>query len=353
MLLEGALVLDHHKDTLLYAGTAKVNITDWFFIKDSITLKYIGLDNAIINLNRQDSVWNYQFLMDYFAAPKSAKKSSGSIALKLDVVEMNNLKVLQKDGWKGEDFTVSLSRLDLQAEVFDLDKSIFNIRSINIDHPKFAQYDYTGNRPEDTSRVVVKKTTFETGKLKWNPDEIKLFIKTLNITNGTVVSERQTARSPYLDHFDEKHIGFRDINSRVKNLRLFKDTIRAEIQLSAKERNGFNLKKLVADFRFTPEMMEFKKLDVITDKSHLGNYFAMHYQGFQKAMQDFIHLVTVDGHFANATVSSDDIAYLAPGTKTWNTLFTLNGTGHGTIDNFYVKNMNIRAGGNNYLKGDL
>jgi hypothetical protein len=31
MLLEGTLILDKKNDTLLYAGTAKVNITDWFF----------------------------------------------------------------------------------------------------------------------------------------------------------------------------------------------------------------------------------------------------------------------------------------------------------------------------------
>jgi hypothetical protein len=31
MLLEGTLVLDRKNDTLLYAGVAKVNITDCFF----------------------------------------------------------------------------------------------------------------------------------------------------------------------------------------------------------------------------------------------------------------------------------------------------------------------------------
>ena len=33
MLLQGTLILDRKNDTLLYAGTAKVNITDWFFLK--------------------------------------------------------------------------------------------------------------------------------------------------------------------------------------------------------------------------------------------------------------------------------------------------------------------------------
>jgi hypothetical protein len=31
--MEGTLIRDQQKDTLLYAGSLKVNITDWFFLK--------------------------------------------------------------------------------------------------------------------------------------------------------------------------------------------------------------------------------------------------------------------------------------------------------------------------------
>jgi hypothetical protein len=67
MNLKGVLVEDQKKDTLLYAGTLQVRITDWFFLKPKAELKYIGLEDAIIKFNRTDSVWNYQFLSDYFA----------------------------------------------------------------------------------------------------------------------------------------------------------------------------------------------------------------------------------------------------------------------------------------------
>ncbi|MCE3281954.1 MAG: hypothetical protein K0Q66_691, partial [Chitinophagaceae bacterium] len=46
MDLEGLLVRDHQKDTLLYAGAMKVRITDWFIFKDQADLKYVGLENA-------------------------------------------------------------------------------------------------------------------------------------------------------------------------------------------------------------------------------------------------------------------------------------------------------------------
>src|SRR3954466_4724922 len=42
MDLEGVLVEDQKRDTLLYAGKFQVRITDWFFFKDKADLKYIG-----------------------------------------------------------------------------------------------------------------------------------------------------------------------------------------------------------------------------------------------------------------------------------------------------------------------
>ena len=41
MELDGLLIEDHNRDTMLYAGTARVRITDWFFLKpfDSLALR--------------------------------------------------------------------------------------------------------------------------------------------------------------------------------------------------------------------------------------------------------------------------------------------------------------------------
>ena len=42
MSLEGLLIKDLKHDTLVYAGSAKVNITDWFFFKDMPHLNLSG-----------------------------------------------------------------------------------------------------------------------------------------------------------------------------------------------------------------------------------------------------------------------------------------------------------------------
>ena len=68
MDLDNVFIEDQKKDTLLFAGMVQVRITDWFFLKDKAVLEYIGLSNAIVNFNRTDSVWNYNFLGKYFAS---------------------------------------------------------------------------------------------------------------------------------------------------------------------------------------------------------------------------------------------------------------------------------------------
>ena len=64
--VKGILIEDQKKDTLLFAGSTTIKISDWFFFKDKPVLHYVGLEDVIVNLKRTDSVWNYTFLEDFF-----------------------------------------------------------------------------------------------------------------------------------------------------------------------------------------------------------------------------------------------------------------------------------------------
>lgn len=89
LILDGLLVQDRKKDTLLYAGNLKADVTDWFIFKDNIVLKNIELNNSVVKINRNDSVWNYQFLVDYFARPKGNKKTD--IVIDAKEIHFNSL----------------------------------------------------------------------------------------------------------------------------------------------------------------------------------------------------------------------------------------------------------------------
>lgn len=360
MLLEGTLVLDRNKDTLLYAGKVKLNITDWFFFKDDIVLNYIGLSDAILNLNRTDSVWNYQFLMDYFASPE--QKDTGS-HLNLDLKELNfnQVKIWQEDKWDGHNMLISLDKLHLLANQFNIQTKTIQVESILLEKPIYASYDYTPKRQPVVSLTSIENntdssqndTSVSSSSLRWNTDNWNIFVKKITLKNGSLSLIDENAPPSIYNEFDAGRIILSELNGQLTNSTFIKDTIQSHINISVKDRGGFVIKKLETNYKFTPKIMEFKNLDLITNKSHLKDYYAMHYQSFEKDMGNFIEDVVLEGNFTDSKLNSDDLAYFAPDAASWHSVFALNGNVKGSVDNLSAKNLKISEGSQNYLEGEV
>ncbi len=348
--LNGTLVRDQKKDTLLYAGALKVNITDWFFVKDKVELTYIGLENTLIDLHRTDSVWNYQFLADYFAAPPSKKKQN-PIQLSVKQVSLKNIRLLQRDEWRGENLGLALQSLDLDAEVFDLINKNIQLKNLALVQPIFSIYNYDGRRPPRPRMASPPLPPNDPENLRWNPGKWSLGIRNMTIRNGTLKNDIQTDRAPYY-YFDGAHFQFSQINSQFRDVKLVNDTFSGNIQIATKERSGFEVKQLKATMRFHPEAMEFRQLDIRTPKSYLRNYYAMRYDTFDD-MSSFIDSIRLEGNFTDAILHSDDIAYFAPELANWNTRISLSGKASGTISHLEGKKIIAKAGNNTYLNGDF
>lgn len=343
MLIEGMLVEDRNKDTLLYAGTAKVNITDWFFLKDKATLHYIGLNDAIINIQRKDSVWNYQFLTDYFSSPSKDTAKSG-LQFDFQKIELQRVQFNNLDGWDGRDIHFSLQRGSIDAQTINSDKKKILIKSIDLESPVFSQSDYTG-RKDGLLNLSFHHQDNKSYPYQWNQGGWEVTVNQVHLHNGTFTTEKETPeRQPYRGQFDGQHLQFGQITGNLINIRLTKDTITGDISLSAKERSGLEVKKLAANMKFTPQIMEFNKLDLVTNKSRLGNYFAMHYKDFNADMANFLHSVVMEGNFENTQVNSDDIAFFASAMKSWKRIFTVEGTAKGSVDNLSAKKLRLSSG---------
>jgi TamB, inner membrane protein subunit of TAM complex len=348
--LKGTLVKDLQKDTLLYAGELNVNITDWFFFKDKIELQHIGLNNAVIYAHRRDSVWNYQFLVDYFSAPASSKKSQ-PINLVIKTIDLQNIRLMQHDEWRGENLGLSLHQLYLETDEFNLTNRVIRIKNLLLDQPVFSIYNYDGKRPALGRRKSDTIPANDKEKLRWNSGHWIFAVDDLTIKNGAFRNDVFTERKPYY-YFDGAHFQFGAINGHFSKVQLQQDTITAIASLSTRERSGFEVKKMTANIRFFPEAMEFNNLDLRTAKSHLKNYFAMRYSSFDN-MSSFIEKVRMQGVFTNAIIHSDDIAFFAPELKQWDKRLFITGKVSGSVNNLTGKNLNVRAGANTSLIGEF
>lgn len=353
MSLEGVLVKDQQQDTLLYAGKINVRITDWFFLKNKADLKYIGLENTLVKLQRTDSTWNYRFFEDYFFPPFGEKTKKEEIEFNLKKVDLKNIYIEKKDRWLGEDRSVRLASLSLDANKINFSSKNADVKSIDIIRPLFSIYNYPKIKPASPAKPetqnnlpIVIDSILIWNKLGWN-----VFIGRITLKDGIIKTGRQTVEPP-TKHFDGKHIEFAKIQGDLRNVRLKNDSITAKLNLKATERSGLEVKSLLADWKFHPKGMEFHDFELKTNKSTLKNYFAMKYNDLSD-MNGYIHKVIMEANFSEADIDSDDIAYFAPAIKTWNKKIKISGKASGTVDDLKLQDLIVQAGGSTYLSGDV
>ncbi|MBS1744356.1 MAG: translocation/assembly module TamB domain-containing protein [Bacteroidetes bacterium] len=350
--VQGIMIEDKSKDTLLYAGAARVRITDWFFFKDHITLHYVGLNDAVVNMNRSDSVWNYQFLLDYFSSPSSGKKTSGGIEFDFKEADCKNIRFNRKDGWIGQNMIASMTALNVTFDSVDLTKQKIIINQVSVNGLHFGLEDYTGKKPPSNKTTPVAGTENDTLHPSTNDKGWTIAVKKMRVQNGSFSNEQETTREPYTDRFDGQHMLISAINGEIENVLLKDDTLTANISLAAKEKSGFEIKKINAAVKFTAEIMEFKDLDLVTNNSHLRNYYSMRYENFNEDMQNFLHNVRLEGRFIDSELSSDDLAYFAPELASWKRTLYFSGNAKGSIDNLTARDMRIKSG-NTFVDGDI
>ena len=354
MNVEGVLVEDKQRDTLLFAGNVQVRITDWFFFKDKVQLKYIGLEDAVIRLNRKDSVWNYQFLADYFGGSSGGGNKQG-VELDLKKVHVKNIGFLKRDQWRGEDLLVKLGEMNLDADQINFSDHKAVIQSLVFDDPYVQLKNYSGLRPPVTDSNPDDKTgqgLAPDSSLKWNPGGWDLAIASLKISHGHFKTDKGDNEQP-LSYFDGRHIDFSEINGKLSSLRWYQDTISVNLSLTTKERSGLEVKSMVADARVTPEMMEFNNMEIRTNKSIIRKYYSMHYSDFNDDMNDYINSVKMNADFADAEIDSDDIAFFAPEFADWKKTIRVNGKARGAVNDLFAENLEVSAGENTYLNGNI
>ncbi len=345
MDLNNTLILDQRKDTLLKAGSLKLRITDWFFLKQNIELKYIGLEDAVINQQRTDSVWNYQFLIDHFTKPQKSRKHSKKIILKIQKIDFKNVVYNKYDGWYGQHTVLKTGSFLLDADNIDITKNLILINSIDMDKTYYTIEKFTGKK------TVTKQTQRDSG-LYLNPSNLLLRITSLKLKDCMFATGTK-GEIPRKNIFDGKHIEVSKINGTINDFSFIKDTIKANINLNATERCGLKIKKLQTAFRLTPQIMEFSKLLLRTNNSSLNNYYAMQYKDLNADMLNYTTNVVMKAVLHNSSVFTDDVAYFAPGLSKWNEKFLVNGNFSGTVSDFNIKNLFVRSSNNTFLSGDL
>lgn len=350
--LEGLYLEDQHGDTLMYAGNAEVNITDWFIFKEKPVLTYIGLVDASVYLHRSKNSdeWNYQFLVDAFSTnnkPKKKREKSG-FNISLKEAKLENVRFNLKDEWVGSDMGGSVGHLVLKVKDLDFKNRTIDLRSLIADKIVFGLTEYTGGRPPNPRgpmNKIIDTTAF-------NPDLWKVSLKEMKITNNRFFLEYPETEAP-MGLFDEDHLNITGINVFARNLSILGDTIKADVtDMQARERCGLTIKNMRAQITISPNVSECKNLYLETGNSVLTDYYAMKYERFPDFL-DYIEKVKMVGNLKNADIGIQDIIYFAPELKRFDRLSVrISGEGMGTVARLNAQNL-VLSDGFSELKGGL
>src|SRR5688572_15607350 len=102
VVIENVYLEDRQRDTLLIAGSLKVDIALLKLIKGEVDINSIELKNSTVKIKRElpDTVFNFQFIVDEFTPAKStdqANSVSRASAVSIRHVRLDKIRLVYKD----------------------------------------------------------------------------------------------------------------------------------------------------------------------------------------------------------------------------------------------------------------
>ncbi len=330
--IQKIIIRDQNKDTLFYTASLKLRLSDLVFSNATPIIKYIGLADTKIQLRRSNSRWNYAFIQDYLTAQSSTSKNNSNFDIQK--IDFSNLRITQEDQWTGQN--TEFAAKNVLATIRSFTKDSILIDQVMLNKPTIVMQSYKGKGPLIKEIEPKRKE----GELYFNPQNLYLLANELQIVKGKFwIENGYNTPSSY---FDADHIRMQDINANLKSISFNKDTIQAKVNLSVKEQSGFEIKKLLTNFKLTPAIMEFSALHLKTNNSTIENYYAMQYQSFGEDFKNYIQKVTMKAHLSNALVATDDIAYFTPSMSSFHKKLTTSFHFTGTVADFETKDFNAK-----------
>ncbi|QCR23120.1 translocation/assembly module TamB domain-containing protein [Pontibacter sp. SGAir0037] len=142
IVLENIYVEDQQQDTLWYSERLGVDIKFFALLKGQVNIGKVHLKNASANVHiRPDSTSNFDFITEAFAgdttaAATPADTTSGGMAISLDVIDLENIKLRFRDEAGGNMVAGRIGRFLTTMEELDLENERYLVDAIELRNTK-------------------------------------------------------------------------------------------------------------------------------------------------------------------------------------------------------------------------
>jgi TamB, inner membrane protein subunit of TAM complex len=342
---------DKRGDTLLYAHSLTAQISYWSIWHNSINLKTVKLDGALVNLYTDSNGKNN--LSELFASPDKVTSSAPSndkpfawqIGLKR--LELTHTKFKIRDDQAANSVSVQVTDCSLNLHELALQQHKIDIANIAINGVDVRVTNIpTAPTANDTTSKPVH--FLPAGwMIRWD---------NLGLTHATFGYHIPSTTAPKVT---TGRINFADLG--VKDIRLLTgkglaigDTIQLQIaDLHAVEQSGFVLEKLSTSARISNQQILFDSLNLLTPHSHIQNYLSFDYRDFRDFNQ-FLNKVSIHSQLRDTRVLLSDLNYFFPGLEpVMHNVVQISGDIKGPISDLHLKKISIELGQHTILKGNF
>lgn len=171
--LDGVFMRDKAGDTLLYGNKVRVDVAMFKLISGKIEISRIEMDKVLANVYRgpDDSIYNFQFIIDAFAGKPSAQpepKKESRVSLSLDEVELTGCAFRWKDRYGGMLVETTIGNFKAQFDSINLYTTTALVNKFSINDMRFdmqmirTPYNLLPKPVEDT----IKKAGFPVVRVK-------------------------------------------------------------------------------------------------------------------------------------------------------------------------------------------
>ncbi|MCW3107157.1 MAG: hypothetical protein JWQ09_1663 [Segetibacter sp.] len=134
LVLQGVLIEDRTKDTLVAGNQLKVDIDMFKLLSSEIQINEINLNGITAKIKRQlpDTTFNFQFIVDAFASPvdTTVKKDTAAMKMAIDKIIVDKTRLVYFDVVTGNDVDIYLNHFDTRIKTFDPTNLRYDVPSI-------------------------------------------------------------------------------------------------------------------------------------------------------------------------------------------------------------------------------
>lgn len=161
IVVEGLYLEDKQKDTLIFAGKAKVDIALLDLFSNKININSFKLNDATVKLynSKIDPLFNFDFLATAFTDTTSQIEADTLSAKKwvfnINSLYLKNFNLTFNDNYSGMKVNVAIDNSELNVDVIDFEKSIFDFDKMVIKGLNTIVQQKTSNNIKEVDSEIV------------------------------------------------------------------------------------------------------------------------------------------------------------------------------------------------------